>query len=185
MNHFSKLNAMCFSFNSFSPSHSKLYTIQYNNKSYKNIHNAIFGRASKPYRFNFFKTGEGEYFLTRYEDRKVLCIGKEGLEMHSSIKGKKLAKVKFIKVSKNTYALSVQNQETQKYITYNGYVMHEYYVGLEVSDSIIDLGIWTINEISQIHLSVPETPIANYDTLNAHAYLSGFTSKIPIESSLN
>lgn len=176
---------MCFSFNSFSPDCSKLYTIHYNNKNHRNTHNAIFGRASKPYRFGFFRIAEDEYILTRYEDKKVLCIGEEGLEMHSLIRSKKPARIKFIKVDKRTYALSIQNEGIQKYITYDGFVFHEYYLGLQASDSILDLGIWILNEVSHIQQPISEISMTNNVALNTSGYLSGFIPKMPIEPSLN
>ncbi|MFK7906600.1 MAG: hypothetical protein AB8B69_15825 [Chitinophagales bacterium] len=175
---------MCLAFNNFSPDCSKLYTIEYNNKNYRNIHNAIFGRASEPYRFGLFKMGES-YVLARYKDGKVLCIGEEGLEMRSSTQSVQPAMIQFMKVSKNTYALSIQNQGVQKYLAYEGYVLNEYYVGLQVSDSVTDLGVWSINEIPSVNLSTPIVPILSNASLNIQTYLLSFTSKIYLEPSLN
>jgi len=142
---------------------SKLYTIQYHHKNYQNVHNAIFGRASKPYPFRFLKINTKGYVLARNTDDLILCID-EG-ELCMSISFGKCAPliIQPIKVKKRTFVLSVQNQSNQQYIDYDAYVLHEYYVGLKTMNSVEDAAIWAIHEVENESLPIIKN---NYFSLN-------------------
>lgn len=141
--------------NDFIPNLKKFYVIQYQDIRHQHIHNAIFGRASQPYHFSFCKVKEGNYLLVRQKDERVLCFDGESLSMNFMHDTIHAVMVKPIKIREGAYALQVQNQSlAEKYICYDGYVLHEYYIGLSEVNSVEDAAIWTIGEVPNINNSV-------------------------------
>ncbi len=133
---------------------SKLYTIQYTHESYQNVHNGIFGRASKPYPFRFLKIDTNSYLLVRDKDGLVICMEEGELSLSTSLEKCVPLIIQPVKVKNGTFALSVLNQPNQQYICYDDYVLHEYYVGLKTVDSVVDAAIWSIQEVENELLSI-------------------------------
>lgn len=140
----------------------KLYSIQYNYKNYYKIYNAIFGRANAPFTFRFLEVTPNNYLLVRVKDNLILCICEGELGLSASFQEHTPLIIQPIEVKEGIFVLAVQNQSSQRYICYDGYVLHQYYVGLKTVDYIEDAAIWSIQEaekpLSQIlqknHFSV-------------------------------
>ncbi|MGB1243328.1 MAG: hypothetical protein ACPG49_12445 [Chitinophagales bacterium] len=137
------------------PNSSKLYSIQCDKSNFRNVHNAILGNARQPYHFRFWEIAEGSYLLVRYKDGLVICCNDEELEMRTTFAPNCIL-VRPIEVKEGLYALAVRNQGVQKYICCNGFVLNEYFISLEVVNSIEEAAIWKIQEVSKISLPTAE-----------------------------